>query len=303
MLALAAALLLSAQPSNTWLEEARALIAQLKFGEAFERLEVARQVPGLDAPAKQAILEWMAYCQVAEGKRDDAERTFIALLELDASAELSGEVSSPKVSEAFEAARRKHFPPDYVKLTEAPAPVGRAQLELVDPWKKVSRVVLHQRRDAGEWAEQPLDGTKGHLSFPLVVTVGSQLEWFVEALDAEDRVVSAVGSREAPKQIRVPRVDQEAQTVSEAPAPSGNAKRVLGLVGLGLGVALAAVATGLQVGSWNLRLAARDRSRPPGDFAATALEAERSALTQQDWAIGLFIGGGVSLGAGLVLVW
>ena len=57
MLALAAALVLSAQPSNTWLEEARALISALKFGEAFERLEVARQVPGLDATTKQSILE------------------------------------------------------------------------------------------------------------------------------------------------------------------------------------------------------------------------------------------------------
>lgn len=303
MLALVAALVLSAQPSNTWLEEARALIAQLKFGEALQRLEVARQVPGLDTAAKQSILEFMAYCQVAEGKRDDAERTFTELLDLDAAAELSSDVSSPKVTEAFEAARRKHFPSDYVKLFESPAPVGRAQLELVDPWKKVTRVVLHQRRDEGQWAEQVLEGQRGRYSFPLVVAVGSQLEWFVEAVNGADLMVSSVGSVDAPKVIRVPRIEQEAQRQVEPAASAGSAKRVVGVVALGVGVALAAVATGLQVGSWNQRLAARDASRPPGDFAATALEAERSALVQQNWAIGLFIAGGVTAGAGLVLVW
>jgi hypothetical protein len=300
MLSLAAALLLSAQPSNAWLEEARALISKLKFADALERLEVARQVPGLDAPTKQSILEWMAYCQVAEGRRDDAERTFTALLELDPGAALSRDVSSPKVAEAFEAARRKHFPPDYVKLSEAAAPVGRAQLELVDPWGKVARVVLHQRRDAGEWKAQVLTGP---LTFPLVVPVGGQLEWYVEALDANARVLAAVGSSASPKELRVPRVVQEAQAVSEAPSASLSGKRVAGIVALSLGVALGAVATGLQVSAWNQRLEARDRTRAPGDFAATALEAERNALTQQGWAIGLLVAGGVSLGTGVVLVW
>lgn len=300
MLPLAAALLLSAQPSNAWLEEARGLIAKLRFAEALQRLEIARQVPGNDAATAQSVLELTAYCQVAEGRREDAERTFIALLELDPRAELSRDVSSPKVVEAFEGARRRHFPPDYVKLSEAPAPVGRAQLELVDPWKKVARVVLHQRRDGDAWREAPLEGTAGQFSFPLVVTVGSQLEWFVEALDAEDAVLAAIGSQAAPRQLSVPRVVPQAETVSEAPS---HTKRVVGIVTLSLGIALAAVATGLEVGAWNQRLAARDRSRPPGDFAATALDAERNALAQQSWAIGLFIAGGLSFGTGLVLAW
>lgn len=299
MLALAAALLLSAQPSNAWLDEARALIAKLEFGQAIQRLEVARQVPGNDGPTSKAILEALAYCQVAEGKREDAERTFTSLLELDPNAALSSDVSSPKVLEAFEAARRKHFPPDYVKLTESPSPAGRAQLELVDPWKKIARVVLHQRNDDAPWTEAPLEGASGHYAFPLLATAGGQLEWFVEALAEDDTVLASVGSRATPKQIRVPRVVQEANV---RPAPS-NAKVVLGVVSLGVGLALSAIATGLQVDAWNQRLDARDRTQAPGDFAATALQAERNALTQQSWAIGLFVAGGVTLGTGVVLVW
>lgn len=297
MLSLAAALWLSAQPSNVWLDEARTLIAELQFTEALARLEVARQVPSNGPQTKKAILEWTAYCQLAEGRYPDAERTFMTLLELEPNATLTREVSSPKVLEAFEATRRKRFPPDYVKLSELPSPAGRAQLELVDPWKKVSRVVLHQRRDEDAWTEVRLE--EG-LTFPLAASIGGQFQWFVEALDAHDAVLTSVGSRAAPREVRIPSVVQEATVTPAAPS---QARRIIGYVGLGLGVALGAVATGLEVSAWNQRLAARDRTRPPGDYAATALEAEQRALTQQRWAVGLFIGAGVSLGTGLVLVW
>lgn len=304
MLALAAALVLAAQPSNAWLDDARGLVAQLKFSEALAQLEVARTVPGLDVPTQQAINELTAYCQVAEGRRDDAERTFIAMFELDPRVQLSKDAASPKVLELFAAAKKKHFPPDYVRLTEQPSPVGRAQLALVDPWRLVRDVVLHTRRDEGEWAQQPLDEDDGaHFAFALVVPVGGQLEWFVEARGADEVVLVTVGSREQPRVVRVPKVEQSAQGVLSSADATWSGKRIAGVIALGLGAVAAGVATGLEVDAWNQRVAARDRTRPPGDAAATALEAEKQGLAQQNVALGSFIAGGVLLGVGVVLAW
>ena len=301
MLALAAALIVAAQP-NSWLDDARALTAKLEFSQAIERLQVARQVPGLTPPEMHAVLELLAYCQVAEGRRDEAEATFVELLELDASAELSKDVASPKVSEAFEAVRAKHFPPDYVRLTEQQAAAGRVAFLLADPWKRVARVVLNERRDGAPVVERLLDGTRGRFAFPLVVAVGSELSWWVEARDAAGDVVVSLGSAAAPRVVKVPRIESSATMVS-APATGVSAARVAGIAVLVAGVLSAALAAGLSIGGWNLRTAARDASKPPGDFAATALAAERDGRVQQTWGVGLFIGAGVALGTGLVLVW
>lgn len=299
LLSLAAALALTAQPSSPWLDEARVLVGNLRFADAIAQLEVARQVTSVTPAELRAVLELLAYCQVAEGRREAAEATYTSMLQADPSLELSRESSSPKVLEVLEAAKQRLFPPDYVRLEEQPSPAGWAALTLIDPWKQVRAVTLFERRDGGQWRETVLTESQGHV-FRIALTVTGQLEWYVEAR-GEAGAVAHVATRAEPRLLKVAAA---VPAVVIAPAPkTSQGARVAGFVVLGLGLALGAVATGLEVGGWNLRQAARDRSRAPGDFADTARTAERDGVTQQTWATGLFIGAGATAATGVVLAW
>ena len=301
LLSVVAALVLAAQPNSPWLDEARSLVEQLRFSDAIAQLEVARQVRSLEPDELRQVLELLAYCQVAEGRRDAAEATYTTMLQADPSLQLSRESSSPKVLEVLEAAKKKLFPPDYVRLEEQPSPAGRVSLQLIDPWGQVREVVLFERRDGGEWRETVLNEEGHQLRFAL--TVSGELEWYVEARTEGGRRAQ-VGSREEPRVLKIAKAPPVA---IETPAPPAakrtSGARVAGFVVTGLGLALGAVATGLEVNGWGLRGAARDRSRPPGDFADTAQRAERDGLSQQTWATGFFIAAGVSAATGVVLAW
>ncbi|MDP2272594.1 MAG: hypothetical protein Q8N23_24715 [Archangium sp.] len=299
LLSVAAALALAAQPSSPWLDEARVLVEQLRFADAIGRLEVARQVRSLEPDELRQVLELLAYCQVAEGRRDAAEATYTTMLQAEPWMQLK---SSPKVMEAFEAAKTRLFPADYVRLEQKAAPSGFAAFTLIDPWNQVRAVTLFERRDAGEWTETALTEEAGHAyRFPLSVTGEEQLEWYVEA-HTETTIAAHVASRENPLVLKSAR--QEPIAVIAPPLPKVMpASRVAGIVVLGLGVVIGAVATGLAVGGTNLRQAARDPSRAPGDFADTARIAESEGQRQQTWAMGLFIGAGAGVATGVVLVW
>lgn len=301
LLSVAAAIALAAQPSSPWLDEARVLVEQLRFADAIARLEVARQVRSLEPSERRAVLELLAYCQVAEGRREAAEATYTQMLQADPWLQLERESSSPKVLEAFEAAKTRLFPQDYVRLEQQTSAPGVAALTLIDPWGQVRAVTLFERRDGGEWKETVLSEEPGHAyRFPLIVSGDGQLEWYVEAT-GETATVAHVATRAAP---RVLKVAKQVPVSIIAPAPKETpASRVVGFVVMGLGVAAAAVATGLAVGGSNLRVAARDRTRAPGDFADTALRADRDGQTQQTWATGLFIGAGATITTGVVLAW
>jgi hypothetical protein len=301
LLSLAAALAVTAQSFSPWLDEARALVEQLRFADAIARLEVARQVRSLEPKELREVLELLAYCQVAEGRRDAAEATFTAMLQADPWLKLSRDSSSPKVLESFEAAKARLFAADYVRLEEKPSPPGWATVVLIDPWGRVSAVTLFTRRDNSEWRQNVLTEESDHsYRFALTITVGEQFEWYVEAQSDVGAKMAFVGTREEPRVIRVVRPDPQALIT---PLPGMKGSRVAGFMILGAGVLLGAVATGLEVGGWNLRQAARNRSRPPGDFADTARLAEREGQSQQTWAAGLFIGAGVMTATGVVLAW
>ncbi len=302
LLPVAAALMLAAQPSSPWLDEARVLVEQLRFADAIKRLEVARKVRSLDPIELREVMELLAYCQVAEGRRDAAEATFTAMLQADPRLELSRESSSPKVLEVLEAAKRRLFPPDYVRLEEKPSAGGWVALTLLDPWSQVTAVTLVERRDGGEWIETELSEEIGHVfRFPLKVSVGDQLDWYVEAR-GEAGVVAHVATRAEPRVLKVARQDPVTVIVPPAPKPIQGV-RVAGLVTVGVGLLLGAVATGLAVSGSSMRGQARTPSRPPGDFADTARAAEREGQIQQNWATGLFIGAGASVATGVVLAW
>lgn len=297
MLALFAAVVLAA-PVNPWLTEARALVDELKFAEAIERLEVAVQVKGLARDERRDAYELLAYCQVAEGRRAEAVKSFATLLAEDPQAEPSSQ--APKVLEVFDEAKRAVFPPGYVQLEERPSAAGLARFSLIDPWKQVTSVVARERHDGGPWTERALTSEDGLYRFEQRVGRGERVEWYVEAR-AQDTVVATLATEATPRVVQGAEVEPLAPL---PPQPEGvKGRRVAGWVLAGVGVAALGVATGLAVNGWSLRQAARDPSQPPGDAARTAREAEAEGVRQQTWSTGLFIGGGIVAATGLVLTW
>lgn len=289
-----------AQPANPYLEQGRELAEQLRFPEAIARLEVAKQVPGLDTAGRVEVLELLGRCQVADGRRAAAEETFTELLRTEPTFSWGKASVSPKILSVFTAAKTKLYPQDYVALEEQSAPVGRVLLKLVDPWSRVSKVEIRARRDAGAWMTQTFEQSGTELSFPVVVPVGSVFEWFAVARSESGAVVADVGSAAKPRRIENLRVDVRPGTAPEVTRPT----RIAGWITVGVAVAAAGVGAGLQANSWSLRSAARDPSRPPGDWADTALKAEADGLAQARWARGLFISAGAAGAVGLaLLVW
>lgn len=279
------------------LVEARELVQQLQFGPAIELLSSTSLRSDVSPAELNAIRELLAYCQVAEGRKEDAETTYRALLEDAPATELSRESSSPKVLEIFRATKAKMYPKDYVRIQELPASAGLVKLVLIDPWSQIHTVTLFERHNHGTWLARDLD-TDSQLSFSLQPRAGGQVEWYVEAR-SEAKIVARVGSAEAPHIISVPQLEVVPQPDSSAP----KLRRGAGLVTLGLGVVAAAVAAGLHIGGWNLRQAARDASRPPGDSAETARAAEVQGQQLQVWGTGCIVGAGLVTTAGVVLVW
>ncbi len=305
---------LSVGAARPWLEEAKASMANLEFTEALARLEVARQAPSLEPAVLREVDELRAYCLVALGKWSEAEALWVQLLRADPMTTPAKSLASPKVLRVFDQAKRQLFPKSFVALEQvepAASPVGgagdRVRVRLVDPWAAVTSVVLLTRGANEAFRPTELTREEGFAtgSFP-----AGTVAWYLEARGATG-VMARIGSPEAPKVRDEPtlvpaRVPERGPQVTLPTTPSGapGVRTVVGIGVLGLGVIGAGIASWLAVSGHQLRLAARDPSKPPGDFASTALAADRDGVSRQGWAVGLFIGAGLAVAGGvLTLVW
>lgn len=297
-------MVLVAAPSGAWLEEAHGLVKELRFSEALARLDIARRTPSLTPEVLREVLELSAYCQIAEGQWSAAEATWTELLRTMPTAEPTAALSSPKVLKVYGKAKSTLYPPDYVRLEERDAPIGILRVALVDPWKSVSTIVLRSRAQ-DQWVDLPLkkDGDVWGFSRPDSRT---RLEWYVEARNANGQPVAHLATAALPRVWDalepLPVTPPKPQLSTVAPSPQ-HPTRLAGFVTLGVGVALAAVATGLQVSGVGKRQAARNPNQPPGDYAATALAAENAGISEQRWSAGLFGGAGLCLAVGVALAW
>jgi hypothetical protein len=289
---------LLAQPVNPWLEEARLLSRELRFADAIERLKVARTVPGLDDAQRREVLELLARCQLAEGQRSDAEDSLTELLRAEPAFELDRKETSPKILDAFDQAKKRLYPDDFAALTAIPAPAGRVAIKVIDPWRRVREVHRFERVDGGPWHDALCVIEGGAVSFVVAVSAGSTLEWYAEAR-GDDAILARLGSEGAPQVVTTAKLEVVAETL-----PPLRWQRPAAWALISAALAAAAIGAVLQVNGWSLRLAARDRSKPPGDWSDTALEADRDGKLQTTFALGLFIGAGAAgLGGGILFAW
>ncbi len=286
--------------ANPYFAEAKRLSGELKFAEAIEQLKVARQVPGQSESEQAQVLDLLARCYAAEGRRTEAQTAYEQLLVVEP-AFAPDRSLSPKILEAFDSAKEKIFPKDYLKLVPLAAPPGMARLRVVDPWQRASAFELSLRVDTEEtWAVTPLKVEEGLLTIELVGAPLRTLEWFVKALDAGGATVGSYGSAEAPQRHTVPTVAVGTVVVRETP----RAQRWPAWIAVGLGVAAVVVGAVFQANSVSRAKLLDDRSSPPGDWADTARETH--ALATRDATIGtaMFVVAAIAGSVGLaVFVW
>lgn len=292
-----------AQAANPYLDEARQLARELKFSDAIGRLRVARQVADLDRTQRMEVLELLAKCHVAEGNKPEAEGAFSELLSLEPEHELDRESTSPKILTVFDDVKRQLFPDQRVTLIEEAAPPGRFRVRVVDPFKRVSAVLLMVRTGEGPWEENPvtLEGRRLDVATPLAPTL--TVSWYLQANDAAGAMLATIGSPEAPRVTEAaprPITSPTSRAPDEPLAPTKVASAVTAVVAL---IAVG-VGTGLQLSAQGLERAARDRSRPPGDWADTARATHAEAVTQAQWSVSLFAAGGVAaISATVLFAW
>ncbi len=283
------------QAPNPYLEEGRNLARSLHFAEAIEQLKVARQVPDLAQEQKIEVLELLARCQVAEGRREEAEDTYTELLGLFPGFELD-EKAPPKMRELFVAVKHRLYPEPWLKLVRQPAGRGEARVKVIDPYHRVSRLTYVSRFDRGAWVTHTVAPSDGEVRLPLEVEAGHALDWYLEALDEQGAPLVSYGSAAQPQ-----RVISAATGPELVRAETPRIRRAPAWVAVAVAVAAAGAGATLQAISIRQSLAAHDHTQPPGDWADTARAAQGRANTEAGWATGCFIGAGVA-GAGAVVL-
>ncbi len=289
MWAIVVAVLLS-QPANPYLDEGRRLAKELQFPEAVQQLTVARQVPGLSDKQESEVLELLARCQIALGQRTEAASTWEALLKLQADYQ-PDENSSPKLLDAFSAAKAKLFPENYLVLSREAAPPERVRARLVDPWRQVA--ALRARVNGAEVA-LTRDASAVSFALPRERETSQGLTWSFEAMSPEGTVLTRLTGERPPLLLVSPQLPD---VVTEAP----RWKRPAPWVAVGLAVLASGVGAAMQVSSMNHAAQARDGSKPPGDFADTARQAHNQAVTEATISTGLFVGAGLAGATAVVL--
>ncbi|AGC43210.1 hypothetical protein MYSTI_01878 [Myxococcus stipitatus DSM 14675] len=291
-------------PANPYLEQAWGKYESLHFAEAVELLRLAEQVPTSTRAQRVGILELRARCELAEGRRAEAEESYTRMLTLEPRAEPPGDLS-PKILEAFQAVKRGLFPSGYLALKQLPSTEGLVRVEVVDPWHRVSEVVLRWSAGLGEdWREARAMPDDGRWLFELPRDRSAPVPWHVVARDAEGKEVARLGEAEVPRAVVAPLLAPAPRPgdTSKAPvevAASSRLRATLGWVAMGAAVVAGVSGAVLQVRSHESREAAER-----AEWARDARRHSDRARSQAGWATGLFaVGGAAALGGGVLFAW
>lgn len=290
--------------ANPYLVKARGLYASQRFVEARRQLEIALEVPSMESSQKVDALDLLARCQIAEGKRAQAEEAFARALTLDPHWEPDCS-ASPKVLEVFDAAKSKLFARPYAALRELVAPPMHLRAAVVDPWKCVARVLLvSQTVGQRSWLERELLLVEHVASFDFGTAPQTE-RWYLEARDESGATLARLGSSKKPFPLEVrSRAPEEAlapQSVRPEP-PGGTHIRAKKTSAWAVaGGALAAAVAGVVLLVQSRRAAADARSE---EWADSARDRQVRAANEARWAVGLLsTAGGAAATSTVLFVW
>ncbi len=230
--------------ANPYLEEGKSFYQSLRFREAESRLRLARENPGNSAEETAEILDLLARSVSAFGRFDEAEEIYEELLAKDPHASAPSH-AAPAIGNAFLAAKKRLYSPEYVKLSLGKVTDGTLEVLLVDPWQQVDLLSLID----AEGSEETALPVKDHRAIVDRAKVSRQSR--VEARSAFGGTVAALDL----SLVRPPRLVSEPPALSLTPAAapvgglttSGPAPRPSRgwLIAAGTGTAAAVISTGI----------------------------------------------------------
>jgi len=135
VLASISALLIAANPS---FESGKHLFGELEFEAAAQALSLAVEEPGLSTDERREAFDLWAQSLIATGDVPAAERAYARLFKVDPY--VPPPRASPKVVDAFRAAKARVFPRPSVSLQGELRADRRVLVRLLDPWALVARV-------------------------------------------------------------------------------------------------------------------------------------------------------------------
>ncbi len=127
--------------ANPYLEEGKSFYQSLHFREAESRLRLARENPGNTADETREILDLLARSVSAFGRFDEAEEIYAELLAKDPHAPAPSH-AAPAITNAFLAAKKRLYSPEYVKVSLGKVSDGTLEVLLVDPWQRADALFL-----------------------------------------------------------------------------------------------------------------------------------------------------------------
>lgn len=282
--------LLASSPAADQKARAESLYAAQRFPEARAVLKTIRASPEFSTKERVEVLHLLARCYLAEDNPAEAEATYVDLLAIDPRWNVPA-MTSPKIVEVFNRTKSRIYASNFVGLSLGRGDNHGQWVHLVDPWSKVATLKMFRRlQGAASWREQALPvETDVHLSEP-----EADETWYLEAYDEAQNRVAHLGTETAPQ------LSLRATLDKTGPAEPTKARKIGGWAVLGIGAAVLTSAVVLQVASQGSSAQARQEA-----WADLARGHQERAVSQANWARGLFIGGGITAAAGatVLIVW
>lgn len=181
--------------ANPYLDHGRQLFKGVRFEEALEQLQLARQVSSSTPAERREVLDLLGRTYLAVGKEKEAAQAFSDLLVDDPHAVLSGS-PSPKVRATFLKAKEALYPKPFVRLDVIKDARGPTAVAVLDPWGEVAKVELKLKSGDGAFGTRVLPVDAGRASLDTELSEG--LVGYAQAVSQEGQVLASAGSADAP---------------------------------------------------------------------------------------------------------
>jgi hypothetical protein len=278
--------------ANPYLEEGQRHHDALEYERAEGALRLAIQVPTSTQEERRRAHDLLARSLAAQGKLDQAQEVYRALLATDPHAP-SPDPAPPRIRARFQAAKESLNPRPFVRLSPRPASPETLAFEVVDPWQVVASLVFFTGPAGGPFTPTSLT-RRGDQALGAQPPGPRPLHVYAQAADAQGAVLATWRSAESPAAVGAPETSLPAAAlVREGPSarPRWPAWSSFGAAAAALTVGAALAASAMAV----VRLAER-----PGVFA-NQIDRLDARAAQKATAANVLIGAGLLCGAAGIL--
>ncbi|MEO0812999.1 MAG: hypothetical protein AAFY60_09065 [Myxococcota bacterium] len=198
-------------PAGEHIERASQLIDDFRYEEALGELQRARTVSAQSCVEMRAVERLSGIAHASLERSKEASAAFARLVAMNPLASISYSLS-PKVTLLFSRERKRLSALGDLRLQlnapfaqAADLPISMRVRLTHDPLEQAQDGAIAFRLNDGEWQTRsfPLDGAVDLKLRPFNTESDATLSYFVEARDAKDNCLYALGTAESPRSMRL----------------------------------------------------------------------------------------------------